>query len=147
MPEKRTVQFLALLIVIIASPVVADDPVDLKVLESRALQGDGNAQYYLAESFYSGKRRPQSYPEALKWYLLAAEKGHMMAQYLVGVMHANAEGIPLNYPEGYAWMSLVAAQGDGDAKRLMGMYLKEMSASQIVEAKQRADILMKQLLR
>ena len=37
---------------------------------------------------------PEDYGEAVRWYQLAAEQGHVGAQFHLGVMYANGNGRP-----------------------------------------------------
>jgi len=59
---------------------------------------------------------------ALKFYGLAADKGHAEAQYNLGVMHQNGWGVPLNEEEGMKWFRLAAEQGINGAQMALGRH-------------------------
>ena len=54
---------------------------------------------------------PENDAEAVKWFRLAAEHGHINAQINLGVMYVNGEGVPQNNIRAYVWYSVAAAQG------------------------------------
>lgn len=69
-----------------------------------AEQGDVEAQYKIG--LYYENKTPKNYPEAIKWYRLAAEKGHADAQYHLACCYYQYEVVDLyrksaeqGYPE------------------------------------------------
>lgn len=63
---------------------------------------------------------------AFKWYLKAAEKGHVVSMFNVGNILIN-ESRYLNKLEGLNWLLKAAEEGDIDAMHLAGVILKELS--------------------
>jgi TPR repeat protein len=66
------------------------------------------------------------YAEALKWYRLAAEQGHVQAQSQLGFMYDIGnigQGVPPDPAEGMKWYRLAAEQGDADAQLVLGLGL------------------------
>jgi len=59
----------------------------------------------------NGRGIGQDYKEAVKWYRLAAEQGHLKAQSNLGVMYDNGRGIVQDYKEAVKWYRLAAEQG------------------------------------
>jgi len=57
---------------------------------------------------------------ALKYYGMAAEKGHAEAQYSLGIMHQNGWGVPIDEEEGTKWYLLAAEQGIVGAHLALG---------------------------
>ncbi len=43
--------------------------------------------------YYSGQSIPQDYPEAAKWYRLAAAQGDNLAQFNLGYMYDKGQGV------------------------------------------------------
>ena len=54
-------------------------PQDIKILLSRAQQGDARSQYHLGYAYAHGKIVAQNEREAMRWYRRAAEGGHAEA--------------------------------------------------------------------
>ena len=53
--------------------------------------------------YYDGRGVEQSYEEAFRWYLLAAEQGFLDAQYRVAYMYENGKGVEQSYEEAERW--------------------------------------------
>src|SRR5207248_814637 len=79
-------------------------------LIAKALNGDGNAQVSLGESYRLGIRGDKNYAEALRFYKLAAEQGIPEAQFALAEMYRFGEGIPPNYSEAVRLYKLAAAR-------------------------------------
>jgi len=74
-------------------------------------------------------RRPTDY-EAVKWYRLSAERGHVSAQYNLGVMSGRGEGVPQDFKEVVRWYRLSAEQGHVNAQYNLGvMYRNGLGVS------------------
>jgi hypothetical protein len=66
---------------------------------------------------------PKDYPEAAKWYRLAAQQGEVIAQYNLGLMYYRGNGVAQDYAEAARWYFLAAEQGNANAQfNLGGMY-------------------------
>ena len=68
----------------------------------------------------TGRGVPEDDREAVRWYRLAADQGHVTAQFNLGVMHATGEGVPQDDREAVCWYRLAADQGDVDAQADLG---------------------------
>ncbi len=87
-------------------------------------KGYAPAQLYLGMMYALGRGVPQGYPEAFKWFSLAAEQGNAQAQYALGSMYYEGRGVPQVYSEAFKWFSLAAEQGDAAAQNsLASMYI------------------------
>ena len=64
--------------------------------------------------------RQKDYPEALKYFKMASEKGSNEAAYIVGYMYEKGEGVAINYSEAGKWYRLAAKQGNTDALYSLG---------------------------
>src|SRR3974390_141082 len=85
-----------------------------------------------------GQGAPRNYPEALKWYRLAADQGYAKAQNMLGGMYGEGKGVPKDYALAYMWYNLSAAQGDHDGAILRDLIAKLMTPAQIAEAQRLA---------
>lgn len=75
-------------------------------LRERALKGDRDAMFALAHIYHRGTKVPSDYTEALRWYRLAALRGHAEARRTLALILANpatSESIDA------AWMHYLAS--------------------------------------
>ncbi len=89
--------------------------------EQRAHAGDPQAQFRLAKRYDSGRGVARSYPEALKWYRLAAEQGHAEAALNVGLMYQEGHGVRRDRAAALRWLQRAAEAGSGDAQYALGL--------------------------
>ena len=89
----------------------------------------------------TGEGVPQDYPEAIRWYRLAADQGHASAQGSLGVMYGSGQGVTQDDLEAHIWLNL-AAQSSGETRE---RYVKardavaaRMTFEQIADAQRRA---------
>ena len=87
----------------------------VKYFRKAAEQGDAEAQYNLALSYYNGQGVTKSYPNAVKWYRKAAEQGDAKAQFNLALCYGKGDGVPKSYTEAVKWLKKAAAQGHSDA--------------------------------
>mmetsp|Transcript_54650 Transcript_54650/g.124458 ORF Transcript_54650/g.124458 Transcript_54650/m.124458 type:complete len:90 (-) Transcript_54650:73-342(-) len=59
--------------------------------------------------YYQGRGVRQSYKEALVWFRMVAEKGHVNAQCNLGIMYRQGYGVPKNTTKALAWYQKAAA--------------------------------------
>jgi TPR repeat protein len=72
--------------------------------------------------YHEGKGVKRSYPEASKWYKLAADQNYPLAQYALGTMFFNGEGfLNKNYSAAAGWYKEAAANGSAKAQRALGL--------------------------
>ncbi|MCP5195929.1 MAG: sel1 repeat family protein [Gammaproteobacteria bacterium] len=70
------------------------------------------------------------YPEAVKWYLKAAEQGNSSAQVNLGAMYAEGLGVAQDFQEALLWYREAAKQGDTVAYLNLGvMYVEGQGVS------------------
>lgn len=79
---------------------------ETKALIAKADAGDVDAQFRVGNAYDSGRGAPRSGENAMKYYLMAAEKGHVEAQNSVG-SGLQAEK---RYAEALPWYERAAAQ-------------------------------------
>ena len=65
----------------------------------------------------------QDYSEAVKWWKIAAGKGHLTAQNNLGYLYLNGKGVKINEKESFKYFSMAASQGDtGGICNLANLY-------------------------
>jgi TPR repeat protein len=108
-----------------------------------AEQGNHFGQYDLGILYVNGDGVEQDYVEAAKWFRLAAEQGNIFAQNSMGVIHEEGQGIPPDMVEAYAWYVLASANGLPMTGQSNEIKLQLLTKEQQVEAKARADELLR----
>lgn len=94
------------------------DNSDVKKRGTNILQETENAEEWFnkGEENYS----KMNYKEACKWFLKAAEQGHVMAQCELAFVYATGLGVPRNETEAFKWYRKAAEQGDAQAQCNLG---------------------------
>lgn len=80
------------------------------IYEKLSAQNNPKAQYNLALMHASGDGTPASWPEALKYYKLAAENGYVDAQFKLALMSFKGDGIPTDYDASVRYYEMAAKQ-------------------------------------
>src|SRR5277367_3815451 len=93
----------------------------LENTQTKADQGDAEAQFSLGLKFASGADMTMDYPKAAHWYLKAANQNHPLAQFNLGLMFASGQGVTQDEAKAVMWMSMAAQQGDAGAQYELGM--------------------------
>ena len=81
--------------------------------------GSRSAVPRLGYQFEHGLGVPVNYPEAIKWYHLAAEAGSNDGRCALGWMYEHGEG-KQDYQEAIKWYRLAADAGDNAGRNAMG---------------------------
>ncbi|HEV2392713.1 MAG TPA: tetratricopeptide repeat protein [Verrucomicrobiae bacterium] len=89
--------------------------------QTRALQGDREAQYRLGQSYLKGEGASRSYPEAIKWFRQAAEHGQPGAQTALGLLYFQGDIVPRKDSEAIKWLRKAAQQGVALAQNQLGI--------------------------
>src|SRR5690606_27213409 len=97
------------------------------------------AQYHLGGMYDEGRGVPQSYTEAYKWFILAAEQGDIDAQLKLGIMYSEGRGDAQSDIYEHMWINLAAVQGDREARVGREQVAQKMTQAQIVEAQNLAS--------
>lgn len=94
-------------------------------LGSRDAQRDLGASH--ATGSWNGRENsgPKDEAEAVRWYRLAAERGHADAQYNLGCMLLNGQGTQPDIAEGLRWLQLAAAGEDSSAPHFLAQIYGE----------------------
>ena len=94
----------------------------------KPLAEDGNvsAQTNLGVMYYQGRGMDApNYPEALRWYRIAAMQGYPDAQFNLGLAHMEGKGVARDFKEAVRWYSMAGENGYLQAQIMLAdMYLK-----------------------
>jgi TPR repeat protein len=93
----------------------------LKCTQTKAEQGDAEAQFNLGLRFATGGDKALDYTKAAHWYLKAANQNHPLAQFNLGLMFAGGQGVAQDEDKSVMWMRMAAQQGDAGAQHHLGM--------------------------
>jgi predicted RNase H-like HicB family nuclease len=85
-----------------------------------AEKGDAEAQASLGFMYFEGKRIPQDYAEAVRWYRMAAERGNAIGQASLGDMYKQGRGVAQDYAEAARWYRKAAEQGFPEGQTKLG---------------------------
>lgn len=89
-----------------------------KSIQELAEEGNAEAQYKKGcDYFYGG-----NFIEASKWFLKAANQGHVLAQSYMGWLYEHGEGFILDYEEALKWYKKAAEQGDIKSQNKLGYF-------------------------
>jgi len=108
-----------------AAPPEVAKPVNIDSLRAKADSGEAQAQADLGAAYAKGEGVKQSYTEAAKWYLKAAEQGNPSAQNALGELYEAGQGVGKNsYDEAAKWYRRAADQGFASAQyNLAALYV------------------------
>lgn len=123
--------YVLLLIAITAPPVRADEGSDLfdsgrfaeAVVwwkQAATQRQDYEAGFRLGDYYESGGAEPENFPEAAKWYALAAEGGHAAAQFALGSFYDAGAGVPKSSEKAVFWFGKCAAQNVANCQFNLG---------------------------
>jgi hypothetical protein len=85
---------------------------NLDPLRDLAEKGDSTAQFALGLSYAAGDHVKQDYPEAARWFMLAADGGDVRAQSILAGYYWDGTGVPKDISKAYFWAILARANGD-----------------------------------
>jgi TPR repeat protein len=71
--------------------------------------------------YINGQGLSQNYPEAYKWFKLAAEQGEGIAQTNLGLMYTKGQGVSQDHKQAVHWYRLAANQSIPSAQVKLGM--------------------------
>lgn len=97
--------------------------------ESKAADGDADAQFGLGFRYANRAGNATDYPQAASWYLKAANQNHAMAQFNLGIMHSTGQGMPKDTAQAGEWFRKAAIQGDSGAQHHLGIQQQRASFS------------------
>jgi TPR repeat protein len=90
-----------------------------KILKPLAKNATPSVQSFIASMYKEGKGTSKNPQLAIKWWRIAAEKGHIESMNKLGALYYNGEDIKQNIPESIMWLNKAAEKGDPLAKYLL----------------------------
>ena len=133
MQSRYLLQAMVLVLVLLATPVVAQGVMDGKAAAEKgdfvraveiwrplAEAGDPRAETYLGLMYDNGHGVPQDREEAFYWYERGANAGYARAQYHLGFMYHYGFGTTRSQSEAMKWYRLAADQGEVRAQYNLG---------------------------
>lgn len=100
-------------------------------LEDAAEAGSAEAQFRLAELYFTGNGVPQNLHKAVQLYRSSAERGYANAQYNMGVFSEEGRGVPRSLIKAFEWYKKAAEQGHANAQNSLGtMYMQGRAVPQ-----------------
>lgn len=92
------------------------NPTDLATLETSAIHGNIQAQFWLGAYYGSEGDRT----EAIHWYRKAALQGDARAENIMGLAYYKGHGVPRDYLKAVSWYRKAARQGSAHAENNLG---------------------------
>jgi len=90
--------------------------------------------------YHNGEEVPQNDAQAVRWFLRAAEQGHVTAQATLGAYYWAGRGVPPDLSKAYVWSALALAQGDENSKSRLEGLASQMTRAQVSAARQQAEV-------
>jgi TPR repeat protein len=115
--------------------IAQDKSIAVKWYRKSAEQGDSAAQRALGICYSNGEGVDKDIVEGARWYRKSAEQGDQTAQNNLGIILANGDGVSRDLVKAYMWIGLAAASGSEQAKKNLELIAKEMTQSQLAEAR------------
>lgn len=82
---------------------------------------------------------------ALRWYGLAAARGHTGAKFNLGFMYTEGRMVDQDDVEAQKWFNLVAAAGDARARQAQTFLAQRMTQEKMTDAQARARCLARRI--
>lgn len=92
-----------------------------KKADTTVNQEKGGAERAQADKHYYGKGATQSFTEAHKLYLKAAEKGNVASQSMLGFLYYYGQGVSQDYKKAAEWHRKAAKQGNAASQGMLGL--------------------------
>jgi putative methionine-R-sulfoxide reductase with GAF domain len=113
-------------------------PGELSSLRKLADGGDPAAQFAIGARYATGENVKQDYAEAMRWFGMAAERGHIVAQDTLGAYYWAGRGVPKDVSKAYFWSVLAEAGGNRASKYRVTALASLLTRSQILAAQEQA---------
>ncbi len=105
---------------------------DLASVRQAAEAGDADAQNTLGDAHATGEGVLKDASEAVRWYGLAAEQGHVRAQYNLGNMYV--DGILKSHELAHMWFNIAGANGHERAAQARDVIERKMTSAELWRA-------------
>lgn len=124
--------------------VAPQTPSNVEGTRKRADVGDPYEQAALATRYATGEDVPQDYSMAVRWYLKAAEQGHVGAQDALGSYFWMGRGVPKDVTKAYFWSVLARAEGKETSKVRVALMTAQLTRAQSLAIQQEANRFLRQ---
>jgi len=104
--------------------------------------GEAQAQYNLADLYLHGEGVAKDEPTAFAWFQKAALQGHTGGRMMMASMLAAGRGTSKDLAGAYFWVFASVLQGDNRGLLLLGTLERQLSGSEVEQAKARAQLLL-----
>jgi len=101
-------------------PVPGQFSPELFAAERAAADGDSSAQLRLGKAYHRGDGVIRNLPEALRWYMRAAEHQNPDAAYLLAKMYLEGTGVEKDNATAIKWFRMAASQKHPGAMNALG---------------------------
>lgn len=91
---------------------------------------DPSAQYLVGRNYLKGKSVEKNIKEAIKWFEMAANQGHVRSQYQLGKIYLYGQGIKANRKKAYFYLSKAAKQDHLESQYELGNYYLRGNSNQ-----------------
>lgn len=144
--KQSSIEILHTPIAAVAKPSAnpAAGPVSLGDVRKRAELGDPYEQVALATRYATGEDVPQDYSMALRWFLKAAEQGHVGAQDTLGAYYWLGHGAPKDVTKAYFWSVLARASGKEASKVRVAFMSSQLTRAQAAAIQREANTFLRQ---
>jgi TPR repeat protein len=119
--------------------VAQDDRQAAELFRLAAEQGHEGAKTSLGEMYEAGRGVVQDDKQAVEWYISAAGQKYSRAQFNLGRMYAFGSGVPQDYVIAHMYFNVAAADWHKEAAEYRDWIEKDMTPSQIAEARKLAE--------
>ncbi|MEO1091683.1 MAG: tetratricopeptide repeat protein [Pseudomonadota bacterium] len=111
---------------------------DVDYLQRAADSGNAEAMFLLGVCYAEGRKLPQSFRTAAKWFHAAVRKGHVRATTSLGFLYSRGRGVRLDEKLAYKMFLEAQDQGDVLAGDLASRLRQQMSPPMLKEAERLA---------
>jgi TPR repeat protein len=112
---------------------------NLSEMRKRAEVGDPYEQAALAIRYAKGQDVQQDYSMAVRWYLRAAEQGHVGAQDALGSYFWMGRGVSKDVTKAYFWSVLARTEGKQSSKDRVAFMTSQLTRAQAAAIQQEAS--------
>lgn len=119
-------------------------PLNLDEVRKRAELGDPYEQVAFATRYATGEDVPQDYSMAMRWFLRAAEQGHVGAQDTLGAYYYLGRGAPKDVMKAYFWSLLARASGKPASKDRVAFMTSQLTRGQAQAIQREVNNFLKQ---
>ncbi len=107
---------------------------DVDYLHKAADNGNTEAMFLLGVCLAEGKKLPQDYRQAAKWFHAASKKGHVRATVSLAFLYSKGRGVRLDQKLAYKLLKQAQSKGDVLAGDLVTMLRQQMSPQMLKDA-------------